>query len=372
MTEPGRQRLAYIDWARGLACFGMFEVHCYDSWLGGSARHGSFYGLSQFSGTVPAPLFIFLAGLSCALVSDRMRARNGTAKEVATRLIRRGAEIFGLALLFRFQEFLFGIPVAPRTDLLRMDVLNMMGVSLVLIGVLCWIAQDRTARAIAAACVALAISMATPLMWTAWRPRWLPWYLESYFDGVHIYASPQSWLFPIFPWAGFAFAGLAAGYVLFSERASKNPTRAMALIAAAGAGICLLSWGLTALPLQLYSVHDYWHTSPEFFLMRVGLVLMVIGIAYAWCQWGPGTKGFSPLITLGQSSLLVYWVHNELVYGRFSILPKRQQGILTATFGLFVIFAMMVLLASARLWWKARGAQVVARFRASPRAATES
>ena len=34
---------------------------------------------------------------------------------------------------------------------------------------------------------------------------------------------------------------------------------------------------------------------------------------------------FSPLIQLGKTSLLVYWVHIEFVYGRFSILRKEQQ-----------------------------------------------
>ena len=369
MAERAKQRLAYIDWARGLACLGMFEVHSYDAWLGGAARQGNFFGLSQFSGTVPAPLFVFLAGLSCALVSERMSERQASAGEIARRLIRRGAEILALALLFRMQEFVFGSPAAPRTDLLRVDVLNMMGVSIMLIGVVCWVAQSSTARAIAAGCVALGISLVTPLVWTSWRPTWLPWYLESYIDGVHIYNSPQPWLFPIFPWTAFAFAGLAVGCVLFSDRASQNPSRSAVLVGIAGVGTCFLAWALEAAPPHLYSVHDYWHTSPEFFLMRVGLVLIVIWIAYAWCEWGLGTKGFSPLIKLGQASLLVYWVHNELVYGRFSLLAKRQQGILGATLGLLAIFVLMVLLATARVGWKERGAQILARFREAPRTA---
>ena len=345
-TEKGKQRLTYIDWARGLACFGMFEVHCYDAWLGGAARQSSFYGWTQLSGTVPAPLFVFLAGVSFALVSDRMRSKNATPSEIFLRMFRRGAEIFGLAFLFRAQEFVFGIPLAPWTDLLRVDVLNMMGLSIILMALLSWIVQDRTASAIAAAAVALGIALATPMLWTSWRPHWLPWYIESYINGVHIYNSPQSWLFPVFPWAGFAFAGLAAGYTLFSNGSAKSPGRVAAQLGGAGLGMCLLSLALEFQPIQIYPVHDYWHTSPNFFLMRVGLVLITICFAYAWCQWGPGAKGFSPLIRLGQASLLVYWVHNEFVYGRLSILAKRQQGIFTATLGLLVIFILMVLLAT--------------------------
>lgn len=131
MPEPQTPRLAYLDWLRGFACFGMFEVHCYDAWLRDSARNGSFFGWSQFSGTIPAPLFVFLAGVSCALVADRMQRKGASAYQISTRLIHRGAEVFVLGLLFRVQEFALGWPVAPWTDLLRVDVLNTIGLSIV-------------------------------------------------------------------------------------------------------------------------------------------------------------------------------------------------------------------------------------------------
>src|SRR5581483_4380667 len=64
VPSAGQQRLAYIDWMRGLACVLMFQTHCYDSWLGESARHSKFFMWSQLGGTLPAPLFLFLAGIS--------------------------------------------------------------------------------------------------------------------------------------------------------------------------------------------------------------------------------------------------------------------------------------------------------------------
>jgi hypothetical protein len=186
---------------------------------------------------------------------------------------------------------------------------------------------------------------------------------------VHTFKVPQPWLFPIFPWTAFAFAGLAVGFLIFSEWPAKNPGRATALVGAAGVGIFYLSSWIDARPMQLYAVYDYWHTSPNFFLARVGVLLVITWLVYAWCRWGLGQIGFSPLIQLGQASLLVYWVHIEFVYGRFSILPKRAQTIPMATLGLFVIFAAMVLLAMARTRWKGRGGEILARFRGLPRAA---
>ncbi len=57
---------------RGLSCLLMFQTHCYDAWLGGDARNTRFLKGSQLLGTLPAPLFLFLAGLSFALVTDKL------------------------------------------------------------------------------------------------------------------------------------------------------------------------------------------------------------------------------------------------------------------------------------------------------------
>jgi len=366
MPPVRTQRLAYLDWLRGLACLGMFEVHSYDSWLGGATRQSLFFRWSQLTGTIPAPLFIFLSGVTCAFVADNMRRKGFASRAIGRRLIRRGGEVFGLGLLFRAQEFALGWPIAPWTDLFRVDVLNLIGLSIVFIGLVSLAAQNRTAMAFASAGVALAVALVTPMIWSTWRPRWLPWYLESYFNGVHIFNSPQPWLFPIFPWAAFAFAGVAVGIVLFSEWSSRNPGWTMALLGGGGVGLFCLSQWLDAQPLQLCTTYDYWHTSPNFFLARVGLLLVIVLAGYAWCRWGLGGVGFSPLSQMGQTSLLVYWVHIEFIYGRLSIFEKQAQGIGTATLGFFTITTAMVLLSLARTRTKGRGSEILAwltRFR---------
>jgi fucose 4-O-acetylase-like acetyltransferase len=89
-------------------------------------------------------------------------------------------------------------------------------------------------------------------------------------------------------------------------------------------------------------------------MLRVGLLLVIAFLSYAWCRWGWATRGFSPLNQLGQTSLLVYWVHIEFVYGRFSIMPKRAQTIPGATRGLLEIILFMLVLSMirTRINWK--------------------
>jgi uncharacterized membrane protein len=386
---------------RGLACILMFQTHCYDAWLGGDARNTRFLKSSQLLGTLPAPLFLFLAGISFALVTDKLIRKNLGSAEITRTMLRRGAEIFAFGLLFRLQEYLVAWGWAPWSDLLRVDVLNIIGLSMILMALLCGVTLTVCRRAggsykkpvfdscqsmlsgppqavekgagfngcgpaLVAAAIATAsvIALLTPPLYTTWRPTWLPWPLESYIDGCHNLGAPQPWLFPIFPWSAFAFAGLAAGFILFDDllnnrrlfkdRARNHTTETLAFFAAFGAATILVARQLDRSSFHLYGTYDYWHTSPNFLMMRIGLLLVITFLSYAWCRWGLGTRGFSPLIQLGQTSLLVYWVHIEFVYGRFSLLPKRAESILSASRGLLEIFLFMLILSllRTRIDWK--------------------
>ena len=344
---------------RGLACVLMFQTHCYDSWMSPEAKKSSsLIGWSRLGGTLPAPLFIFLAGVSFALVTEKLREKGIARGAIAKQTILRGTEILGMGLLFRLQEFALGFPWAPWTDLLRVDVLNILGLSMMLMGVLCWATGEGTVPAarmrtiVAGVFVAVIVAMATPPLWTTHRPSFLPWPLESYINGVHVFDEPQAWLFPLFPWSAFAFAGLAVGFFLFSDFAKRREGLTFAALGGLGIVACYASVLFDSSHARLYAVYDYWHSNPDFLLMRCGILLMILFLVYAWCRWGLAQKGFSPIIQLGNTSLLVYWVHIEFVYGRFSILPKGQCSALKATGGLITIFLAMLILSLIRTNWK--------------------
>jgi fucose 4-O-acetylase-like acetyltransferase len=152
------------------------------------------------------------------------------------------------------------------------------------------------------------------------------------------------------------------GFWLLSDNARKHGAWTFAVAGAGGVGLIYLARWLDARPHRLYATYDFWHTSPNFFLIRVGLLLAILCAAYIWCRWGAGQWGFSPLIQLGQTSLLVYWVHIEFVYGRLSILPKHAVDIRTASYGLLTIFLSMVFLSVLRTKLKGRGAEALAWF----------
>src|ERR1700722_17364809 len=105
MPDSSKSRLAYIDWMRGLACVLMFQTHCYDSWLNAGARQTTCFMWSQLGGIPLPPLFLFIAGISFGQLADKLRQKGTATKRIAPHRIRRGAEIFGLGLLFRLKEY---------------------------------------------------------------------------------------------------------------------------------------------------------------------------------------------------------------------------------------------------------------------------
>jgi hypothetical protein len=364
---------------RGLACVLMIQAHCYNSWLNPEARKTLLYRWSQELSTLPAPIFLFLSGVSFALVTEGLRRKNKSRTRIFRTAVLRGAEILGLGFLLRVQEFVLGYPKSPWTDLLKVDVLNILGVSIIFMALFWRLVSSSgssehsghpttllqsghsvvTRRSVAiglSLLIAAAIAIATPPLWTTHRPNFLPWMLESYINGVHNFGAPTPWIFSIFPWCGFAFVGLASGSFLFSDFAQRKEVMALSIVGAIGALACALSLWCDYSSVKIYSVYDYWHSSPNFFLMRCGILLLLTLTIFAWCRWGWATEGFSAFIQFGKTSLLVYWVHIEFVYGRLSILPKGRTTIPLATAGMAVIFAAMLGLSIWRTRAKKRAA----------------
>jgi uncharacterized membrane protein len=207
------------------------------------------------------------------------------------------------------------------------------------------------------AAVAAAIAMLTPIVRTTALLNWLPDPVEWYFRPV-----PGRTNFTMFPWAGFVFAGAAAGVVIDEAR---RPDRSVRLHAALGAGAVVIAaagYRASFLP-SIYARSDFWTSSPTFFFLRVGLMLALLvvtfmaghlighGVERAAPQGAPAKGyGFAPLALMGKASLFVYWVHVELVYGVFSR-PFRGrlsfEQVLVA-YALFTLFMLGVVLARNR------------------------
>ena len=298
-------RRGYLDWLRGVAVLIMVEAHLFDAWVRVIDRSQHPYQWAMVVGGFSAPLFLFLAGVAMALAAGSRLRKGLTASETAAIARRRGWQILGLAFLFRLQSFIISGGPYPET-LLKVDILNVMGLSMVLAAVLWGIGSRNVWRGAALASVALIFAMVTPLVRSAPLVASLPYPFQWYFTSV-----AGSGAFTLFPWVGFLLLGVVIGLGLDRTRTDDDERRVIWAMAIAGPAIAVAGYLSTALP-PIYFGTTFWTGSPTYFFVRLGILITTIPIAYAW---NASFRGWSPLRDFGIASLFVYWIHVEMVYG---------------------------------------------------------
>lgn len=348
-TPPSGRR-QYLDWLRGLAVLVMILGHGVDSWTLESDRAGAGYRWTLFVGGLGgAPVFLFLAGVTLALAAGARTRAGRTVAQVAAQARIRGWQVFGLAFLFRLQSWI--ISGGDPQRMLKVDILNVMGLSMLGAAVLWRMGGSTTSRTVLLSLAAACTAMATPLVRASGMLSQLP-------DPVEAYLRPVAGAsFSLFPWAGFLFAGCAAGLWLDLSRTTGDERRAVRVFSALGVALVLGGYATSFLP-PIYAQTSFWSSSPTFFFLRLGVVLLLLSAAHAWRSQATGR---SRLAELGRSSLFVYWVHVELAYGVASIPLHSSLSLELALLGVILLSLLMygLVQAKARLvnygrnsWWR--------------------
>lgn len=306
-------RRAYLDWLRGVAVLVMVEAHLFDSWTSALDRSDRTYRWAIIIGGYSAPLFLFLAGIAVALAAGARLRKGSTADEAAAKARRRAWQVLGLAFLFRLQALVISGGAFPQT-LLKVDILNVMGLSMLMAAVVWTFVRRNAWRAAALVAAAVSFAMVTPIVRAtpllASLPYPLAWYLES---------TPGSGAFSLFPWAGFLLVGGAVGLWLDAAQTDRDERQVVAALSVVGPLVALAGFAATFLP-SIYAESTFWGGSPTFFFVRLGILVTAIPVAYLWNQL---FRGWSPFRDFGVSSLFVYWIHVEMVYGSPSLWLHR-------------------------------------------------
>jgi uncharacterized membrane protein len=335
-----KDRLQFIDWTRGIAALIMLQGHTFHAMLAESERSGDVYTLSQFIGGMPAPMFLFLSGVTLAFLLDGRERRGVLPMGRFAAALRRAGYLLLLAFAVRLQAYLFAVPWSRWEDLLKVDILNCMGISLAVLSASAFFTtRERVKWGLV--CGLFLACMSPIVAGLAWDNS--PALLRSYVE-------PSADVFGLFPWAAYTAFGIAFGSMLrLTDKKSLNHFLQWTAIVAFG--MILASRYFASLPYSLYSSARFWIDSPALVFIKVGVILLVIAFAYLWLNYLPARRT-SFVTLLGTSSLLVYWLHLEVVYGRWFYLWKRKLSVPeTVVFSLVLIAAMCGI-----AWvWKHRG-----------------
>ncbi|MCB9667203.1 MAG: DUF1624 domain-containing protein [Myxococcales bacterium] len=391
-------RKDYIDVLRGMAVGSMLIWHTASSWVVPAAHTGLAWSLLRSIGGMGAPLFLLLAGVSIALKPNRFISpgidmglvHRGLQIMLLGYLLRLQMWLIDSSALFHpvgwqcYVPLLLGFAAAWQTlaqwralhqqrisliqsarllgwaslallslwvgyarvaqlfparwnGLLRVDVLQIIGVSLVLVAVLITYVRRPMVW------IALAV-MVTLLAWPLAHvlPGPFPAPLAAYFARWPLHGERQMAMFPLFPWFAYLLVGLTAGRWI----QSKSTSSALLWLAPLG----LLGAYLTGETRML--AHDLMtgvlaltHTLRVSY--RVFVATALTAGAYGASRWARALA--MPLRMYGQTSLLIYWVHLEFAFGKAARLFRPCESLGEWAVKLAALALLMLGVSYARL-----------------------
>lgn len=363
ITAPKLQdRILWLDLARVLAIIFMIQGHTLDVLLATQYRRGFAFDAWLFLRGLTAPTFLLLCGLSFGVSTMR---RWESYRCFSKPFLRRFGRFLFLVLLGYVMHLPARSPAgfqsldrAAWQSWFQVDVLQCVGITLALLQWLVFVSGKPKRFAVAAISLSTCIVLLTPF---AWRIDWseqIPVAVRAYFT------SRVGSLFPLLPWSAYIFSGASIG-VLFSLRPRSSLSVASAF---ARLGLVLVMAGifLESVPLSLYANLEFWRTSPNLFLIRLGCVFILLTVTAYISQ--RILLPLRALRSLSRRSLAVYLVHVSILYGS-NWTPGLRQWIgptlgLLSTLGWIAMLLFSMMLFGLALDWCKEAALKLAR---SPR-----
>lgn len=366
-TKKESSRWLALDLLRFVAVLLMVQGHVFTSLLDPSYESQRWLRHHNFVHGYTAPMFLFASGLAFGYTTFRAWKANTTWGDGLAKRFRRYGWLLVIGYVLHMPALALTrlVHLDPETvrTWLQVDVLQHIGVSLALLQLLALAVRREKVFVGAVAALFAAVVLGAPLVWAA-DVSFLPAPIASYIN------DDTGSLFPLFPWAGFTYAGILVAY---AARTARRPSHDLAWpLLALTVTLFVVPVALNRTGLQPYGAHDFWKTDPYYFFFRLANVLAVLT---AWCfiekladrrGWlDEGTKesrtkigeALSVVRVIGAESLLIYVVHLVFLHG--SVLSSglehatgRSLTLGQASFVATILFLAMVALAWTWHEWK--------------------
>ena len=295
MSTPTRRAHA-IDLLRLVAAVQMISGHTMDALIAPEYRRGDAWATYTSVRGLTAVAFLFAAGVSFAMVAahapERRRAR-----------ALRAGQLIGISYALHPPVALFASDAAARLASLRelfaVDVLACIGVSLLALELLALKLSSR-AFTIASAAVGLTLVLASPLV----APIDASGLATPLLDYV---TKSGGSLFPLFPFAGYAFLGAAIGGLARPRDAGWRPAAVLAVTA--------LVLGLASLAYRTLSstpASEHFYAWPAASFARLAVVVaLALALTLATLRLDALPRWVT---TLGGETLFLYVSHLLALY----------------------------------------------------------
>ncbi len=308
-----KSRFLYIDLLRGWAVIVMVEVHVFNAFLIPTFREEAWFKVLNFINGLVAPSFLFIAGYSFVLIAQRKWNDYLSFNETFWKQLGRIFQVLvvGYALHIPFFSFskLCEINWQEWSVFWKVDVLHTIAVSLLILLVVLIVTRTQKKYFASVAVIAMVMIFGSPLMYDRNIDHLLPEPIANYLTAAH---HSQ---FPVFPWMGFVLCGGITSQLLIWWKEIIEEQKIFRRFFSAGIILIVVSIGIELLPITIYPAYDFWRSSPGFFFIRLGIVLIILSTLWYWEKTVQSKT--SMVSVVGSESLTAYAGHLLVIYGMF-------------------------------------------------------
>lgn len=319
-AAAAKKRWLALDLLRFLAVLLMIQGHAFYEILGPMVTGQPWYRWHGYVHGFTAPVFLFAAGTAFGITTlRRWEQHTKLGKPVYKRLERYGI-LIGLGYLLHLGalslQSLLGMSEERLALVLRIDALQHIGLMLLVIeGLALLLKKKRLFLGVVASLYVLVVAAG-------------PFADAADFSGMPLFF--RTWLnradgslFPLFPWAGFIFAGiLVAAFVQWRKENAEEGWRQL-FLPLAGVGTALIVFGdfMVHQSWDPFPEHAFWKVNTWWCLIRLGAVLCVLAAFQAFELLRSRAVGFESgsvlrfIQLIGGQTLVLYVAHLMMIYG---------------------------------------------------------
>ncbi len=298
----------------------MVQGHLFTEVIDQSLRSLQWYRYHAYIHGFTAPMFLFGAGMAFGITTLAKWEDHTRFSTAVRKRYERYAILLALGYATRLYEFKLSFFLSLDQEgfnyVTRVDALQVIGVSLVTIQALAYFSRKRSVFLTILAGLFITLLATAPFAEHFDLAGW-PVPIVAYIN-----RSTTS-LFPLFPWAGFIVAGvLMAAFVRHRRKNAKAGLLQLVLpLGVLGGGLIFLGDYLAHADLDaMFPDHNFWHMSPWFVMVRLGVVLCTLatlclvelGIHKLRAVDGPALRVVQ---AIGAQTLVIYIVHLFVLYG---------------------------------------------------------
>lgn len=312
-----RERVVFLDLARGLAILFMVLQHAMIVYAVSEGETSILGKIVLVLGTAPAaPVFLLVMGIFL-----------GRSTKGLLYAIRRGVQLLALGYLLNLLRFTLPLLItderlaltkgadSPAALFWAVDILQMAGLSFVLLGLLKIVVPFRWVWALLAAVVALI----SPLLWDRGGQNVLVNLLWGAGENV---------FFPLLPWILYPLVGMTySSFVLETEDRLRRMKRTAKI------GLLLLLTGIAAVIVPenaALALADYFRGGLAPQLIVVGFVFMWLALCWVVAQKYGSSHIVGLLCFWSRHVTVVYFIQWVLIGWGVLLFGANRQGSLTA------------------------------------------